>query len=217
MEKIGPSTEVPQKSPEKVAIFRDIRSKPVKIRPYWEPNFDINLPGDGLDKIKANSDSNVNTVGLENKNLKSVKKFEKSINFVSTMLSSVENLEPINSIDKFQIREGRLSPPVTSLTSLLPDRRGRKKISFVKETLVGLPNPTSTMDKGGTLSSKRRNNRRKWKTTGESLSPGNTVPIKNFFRSVPAIAKEPTGKRKIETEVTENSKKPRVGTRTTKL
>ena len=211
LEKFRPNAEVYQKSPEKVDILQ------VQIRPYWEPNFDINLPGDGLDKIKANPESNITTVGLENDNLKCVKKSEKSVNFESSIPGSLENLALIKSSDKFRIREGRLSPPVTSLPSLLPAHSGQKRISFIKDTLVGLPNPTSTMDKGGTLSSKRRNIRRKWRTTGESLSPGNTVPIKNFFRSVPAIAKEPTGKRKIETEEIEKSKKPRVGTRTMNL
>ena len=61
----------------------------------------------------------------------------------------------------------------------------------------------------------RKRYRKRWKPPGESLSPGNTVPIRNFLRKESDLAKIPSGKRKKENEH-ENviTKKIRVGTPT---
>ena len=84
-------------------------------------------------------------------------------------------------------------------------------------SIVGLPNLDSTVGRSG-LEPKRRTYKKRWKPPGESLSPGNTVSIRNFLRKESDLAKEPKGKRKLDENTNlETSKKPKVGKRTTDI
>ena len=81
-------------------------------------------------------------------------------------------------------------------------------------SIVGLPDPTFAVVLSGSKP-KRRTYKKRWKTTGERLSPGNTVPIKNFLKKESTLVENPSGKRKIEQICNEEtSKKHRVGTKT---